>query len=54
MDRTVPVDSISRLAHLRVILFFYPIRDSSWNQISMSLPRASWAAIRASLAGKVF
>ena len=26
---------VPRLAHLRVILFFWPIRASSWNQISI-------------------
>jgi hypothetical protein len=45
---------LPRLAHLRVILFFWPIRASSWNQISISVPRASWAAISASWAGKFF
>ncbi len=43
-----------RLAHLRVILFFCPIRASSWNQSSMSLLWAFWVATSASLAGKYF
>jgi hypothetical protein len=40
------------LAQRRVILFFCPIRASSWNQISIGLPVA--AAIFSRRAGKFF
>lgn len=45
---------LPRLAQRRVILFFWPILASSWNQISISLPHATSAAISAKRAGKFF
>src|SRR5215212_7411415 len=45
---------VPRLAQRRVILFFWPTRASSANQISSGLPSASWVAISATRAGKVF
>ena len=43
-----------RLAQRRVILFFWPIRASSANQISSGLPSASLVAISATRAGNSF
>jgi hypothetical protein len=45
---------VPRLAQRRVILFFWPTRASSANQISTGLPLASWVAISARRAGKLF
>ena len=45
---------VPRLAQRRVILFFWPIRASSANQISTGLPSASACAISAKRAGKSF
>jgi hypothetical protein len=41
-------------AHRRVILFFCPIRASSWNQISIGLPAASRSAMWSRLVAKFF
>ena len=38
---------VPRFAQRRVILFFWPIRASSWNQISMAVPDGIWARILA-------
>ncbi len=46
---------VPRLAHRRVILFFWPIRASSWNQISiLSLSTFFAHAISSRRAGKFF
>ena len=45
---------LPRFAQRRVILFFWPIRASSWNQTSIGLPGASRAAISARRAAKFF
>ena len=46
---------VPRLAHRRVILFFWPIRASSWNQISiLSLSTFFAHAIASRRAGKFF
>ena len=45
---------VPRLAQRRVILFFWPIRASSANQISSGLPSASLDAISSRRAGKLF
>ena len=42
-----------RFAHLRVILFFCPIRASSWNQISMG-GQPFWIRIPRTMSGKFF
>ena len=44
---------VPRFAHRRVILFFCPIRASSWNQISIGLPPACRAAVSSTMAGKL-
>jgi hypothetical protein len=41
-----------RLAQRRVILFFWPILASSWNQISIAVSHARVARIFASAAAK--
>ena len=43
-----------RLAHLRVILFFWPIRASSCHHSSISTPGSRRALISANWAGKFF
>ena len=43
-----------RLAQRRVILFFWPMRASSWNQTSISAPADLLRAICASRSGKFF
>src|SRR5918995_1954157 len=45
---------VPRLAQRRVILFFWPTRASSANQISSGLPLAWSVAISSTRAGKVF
>ncbi len=45
---------VPRLAQRLVILFFWPMRASSWNQISITRPRAGPSAISATAAGKFF
>jgi hypothetical protein len=45
---------VPRRAHRRVILFFWPIRASSWNQISIGWPAASRSAIASRLAAKFY
>ena len=48
------VRRVPRLAHRRVILFFWPIRASSWNQISILAPAALRRAMSATRAGNFF
>ena len=43
---------VPRLAQRRVILFFWPIRASSWNHISMGVLRGKLALTFASSAAK--
>jgi len=43
---------VPRLAQRRVILFFWPIRASSWNQISIGVPFGRVALTFASSAAK--
>jgi hypothetical protein len=43
---------VPRFAQRLVILFFWPIRASSWNQISIAVPLASRERIFASSAAK--
>ena len=45
---------VPRLAQRRVILFFWPMRASSWNQTSILAPAAFRLAIFASRSGKFF
>ena len=45
---------VPRLAQRRVMLFFWPIRASSVNQISSGLPLASLDAISSRRVGKLF
>jgi hypothetical protein len=45
---------LPRRAQRRVILFFWPMRASSWNQISIGLPGAARPAISSRLAPKFF
>jgi hypothetical protein len=42
---------VPRRAQRRVVLFFCPIRASSWNQISIAVPGASRCRMLSSLAG---
>jgi hypothetical protein len=44
---------VPRFAHRLVILFFCPILASSWNQISMGVPRGRDALTVSSLAAKL-
>jgi hypothetical protein len=43
---------VPRLAQRRVILFFWPIRASSWNQTSIAVPRGRATLIFARSAAK--
>jgi len=54
-DAIVHLAAESHVAHRRVILFFWPIRASSWNQICiLSLSTAFSRAIASRRAGKFF